>query len=180
MRLRDVPEDRASMQAYVDFLEERVKVIDIHEGEAYRAAVKLYGEIGAYAKMLGRPEIAIAALTKSLKIIDDKKMSVSVWAIHTLRYGDALRYNNDALGAETSFRSVIEMADRFSELKDLEDFAWQHLGKLKFEEGDVSGAMDCLNKAKAIRAKKGVKELIDNTDSALKIVQSKLAAKKKY
>jgi hypothetical protein len=84
------------------------------------------------------------------------------------------------LDAETGFRSVLEMAERHPELKEVEDFAWQHLGKLKFDEGDMKAATDCLNRALELRKKKGIKELIDSTEFALNIIRSKNSLLKKY
>jgi tetratricopeptide (TPR) repeat protein len=177
--MKAVPDDRNSMQAYVDFLLERVTKVKL-DSENLRAMVKIYGEIGTYANILGNYDLAEQYLKKALTLIDEKKLGILSWATNTIRYGDTLRFKKDLLGAETAYRSVLEMAGRFPELKDLEDFAWQHLGKLKITEGDLKIAQDYLSKARALREKKGIKELIDSTDIALKIIQSKLSIKKKY
>jgi tetratricopeptide (TPR) repeat protein len=179
-KLREVPEDRESMQSYINFLHSRVKLVKTEDIGTSRALVKILGEIGAYGKILGKYEMAAEALRKSLNLIDERHMGVAVWAVHTLRFGDVLRFKKEYLEAEAAFRSVIEMAERHPEIKDLEDFAWQHLGKLKFDEGDLKTAHEYLEKAKELRVKKGLKELLDSTEYALKVTQMKATNKKKY
>jgi tetratricopeptide (TPR) repeat protein len=179
-KLREVPEDRESMQSYVNFLLSRTKIAKPSDVGTTRAMVKILGEIGAYGKILGKPEMAIEALRKSLALIDERHMGVGIWAVHTLRYGDALRFKKDYLEAEAAFRSVIEMADRHQEVKELEDFAWQHLGKLKYDEGDLKTANEYFEKAKSIRIQKGIKELLDSTEYAIRTLHMKAINKKKY
>lgn len=178
--LREIPENPASMQAYVDFLIGEIRKLKIekpaHEGEIpanVRAVVKLLGEVGSYAKILKKPEAARNALDKSLSLIDQYQLGLGTWAVHTLRYGDVLRFQNDALGAETAFRSVLEMAERQPAIAELADFAWQHLGKMYFDGKQLKKAEDCFLKALEIRKKKGVKELTESTELALRVLAMK-------
>lgn len=175
--LREVPEDPASMQAYVDYLTRTIKSLGKVEAGTVRTTVKLLGEIGSYAKILGKPDMALHALEKSLSLIDQHALGITTWAVHTLRYGDACRFKKDSLAAEAAFRSVIEMKSRAPELAELEDFAWQHLGKLKFDDGDVPAAEKCLAAALELRKKKGVKELLQSTELALRVVRLKAGRK---
>lgn len=168
------------MQAYVDFLLFTVKRSKVEPNDQYRALVKMLGEVGAYAKILKKPEQAVHALEESLKIIDEKNLGMAVWAVHSLRYGDALRFKKDFIGAETAFRSVLELSQRKPEIQHMEDFAWQHLGKLKFDEGELAFAKEYFMKALEIRQKKGIKELIDSTQQALHVIKMRQGSVKKY
>lgn len=172
--LRALPDDRASMQAYVDFLLAEVKLIaNPPPLDRIRALVKFLGEIGAYANILMKPQMAIKALEKSLVLIDEHGLGNPVWAAHTLRYGDALRFSGDRLGAETAFRSVLEMVKRSKDIAEYEDFAWQHLGKLHFEAKEWPEAEACFGRALDIRRRKGQKELIESTEVALRVLKMK-------
>jgi tetratricopeptide (TPR) repeat protein len=178
--LKPIMEDKESVKAYISFLQDRLQKIKPGQDAADKITVKLLGEIGTYAKNVGKLDLALSSLEKSLDIINDKNLGIGLWAANTLRYGDALRFKNDFLGAETAFRSVLEMIDRHPQIADYEDFAWQHLGKLKYDEGDLKSALEFLEKAKVIREKKGIKELLDSTNQALRVLQMKANNKRKY
>lgn len=167
-------EDPASMLAYVEFMISEVKLIrDPPPADQVRPLVKFLGEIGAYAKILKKPEMALRALERSLALIDEHDLGARTWAVHTLRYGDALRFQGDKLGAETAFRSVLEMGARSPDVAELRDFAWQHLGKLRFDHKENKDAEECFKKALEIRQRLGVKELIASTELALRVLKMK-------
>src|SRR3954463_9195977 len=89
-KLREIPEDPESMQAYLNFLQSRVKLVRPTDIGTCRALVKILGEIGAYGKILGKTDMALGALKKSLQLIDERNMGLVIWAVHTLRFGDTL------------------------------------------------------------------------------------------
>lgn len=173
--LREIPEDSSSMQAYVDLLIQKVREIPSPSpnGDGARSLVKLLGEIGAYAKILGKLDAAERALEKSLSLIDRYQLGIEIWAVHTLRYADVLRFRGQALEAETAFRSVLEMRQRDPSLADIEDFAWQHLGKLLFDQADWKGAEGAFQRALELRKSKNSPELLASTEFALRILQNK-------
>lgn len=176
--LREMAEDPKSMLSYVEFMIAEVKFIPAPPpSNRVRPLVKFLGEIGAYAKILRKPEVAVRALEHSLSLIDLHNLGARTWAIHTLRYGDALRFQGDRLGAETAFRSVLEMGTRSPEVAELRDFAFQHLGKLFFDFKEMKPAEECFTKALEIRKRLGVKELIDSTELALRVLKMKADSK---
>lgn len=162
------------MQAYVDFLAAQLKHLPTPVPvDQARVAVKFLGEIGAYAKILRKPDVALHALTRSLDLIDQHRLGMRTWAVHTMRYGDALRFQGEKLAAETAFRSVLEMGARDKDAADLRDFAWQHLGKLHFDYKETAEAETCFLKALEIRKRLGIKELIESTELALRVMKMK-------
>lgn len=165
--LREIPEDPASMQAYVDFLLRELKKL---APDLPRLSVKFLGEIGSYARMLGKTEAAHQALDKSLSLIDQHEMGLPLWAVHSLRYGEVMRAKNDELAAETAFRSVLEMSRRHPEIRELEDFALQHLGKLRFSQRKFQEAEELFRQALELRKRKAVPELIQSTELALRVL----------
>lgn len=179
--LREVPEDRASMRAYVDFVAleaKRVKVgapAPVRPAEEApppaRAAVKLLGEVGSYARILGDLKLARASLERSLELIDEHQLGVLAWAVHTLRFAEVLRDEKDWLGAETACSSVLELSHRDATLRELEDFAWQALGKLRFAQSDFAGAESAFEEALRRRKTKNTPELVASTELALRIAR---------
>ncbi|MBX3039120.1 MAG: hypothetical protein KF789_00260 [Bdellovibrionaceae bacterium] len=165
--LREIPEDPASMQAYVDLLLNELKKLT---AEQPRLSVKFLGEVGSYARMLGKTEAAHHALEKSLTLIDQHDMGLPLWGVHSLRYGEVMRAKKDELAAETAFHSVLEMSLRHPEIRELEDFALQHLGKLRFSQKKFKEAEDLFRQALAIRKKKAIPELIQSTELALRVL----------
>ncbi|HRO67372.1 MAG TPA: hypothetical protein PL182_07400 [Pseudobdellovibrionaceae bacterium] len=165
--LREIPEDAASMQAYVDFLLTELKKLT---AEQPRLSVKFLGEIGSYARMLGKTEAAHQALDKSLSLIDQHEMGLPLWGVHSLRYGEVMRAKKDDLAAETAFHSVLEMSRRHPEICELEDFALQHLGKLRFSQKKFKEAETFFREALELRKKKAVPELIQSTELALRVL----------
>lgn len=183
--LREVPVAPTEMQAYVDTLIAKIRELQVGKprlpgpglpvepGENARALVKLLGEIGAYSKMLGKLEAAERALEKSLALIDEHHLGVDVWAVHTLRFADVRRFQGQALDAETAFRSVLVLRERHPSLAELEDFAWQHLGKLHFDLGEWDKAEEAFTKALELRRRKNLPELVASTETALKATRLK-------
>lgn len=165
--LREVPEDRASMQAYIDFVLKELKKL---QPDQIRLSVKFLGEVGSYARILGKNEVALQCLSKSLDLINENDLGLRLWAVHSIRYGEVLRAQKDELGAETAFRSVLEMCRRHQDISDLSDFALQHLGKLKIDQRQYKEAQGLLEESLKIRKQKGVKELIDSSELALRVL----------
>lgn len=186
--LREVPADPASMQAYVDALIAKIREIRVGKpriegpglplqpGDNARVLVKLLGEIGTYSKILRKLEAAERALEKSLALIDEHQLGLEVWAVHTLRFADVRRFQGQSLDAETAYRSVLTLRERHPILGELEDFAWQHLGKLHFDLGEWDKAEAAFNKALEIRRRKNLTELITSTELALTVTRKKRAA----
>lgn len=167
--LREVPEDPASMLAYAELMmSEAKKIIKTGTKTNLRALVKFLGEAGGYYRILGKTEAAKHALEQSLALIDEHKLGINYWSVHTLRYGEVLRMKQDFLGAETAFKAVSEIADRYAEVAELKDFALQHLGKLYFDQKEFKKAREYFDQAMIIRKKKGSKELINSTEFALR------------
>lgn len=165
--LREIPEDPVSMQAYLDLLLTELKKLT---AEQPRLSVKFLGEIGSYARLLGKTEAAQQALDKSLSLIDQHDMGLRLWGVHSIRYGEVMRAKRDELAAETAFHSVLEMSRRHLEIRDLEDFALQHLGKLRFSQKKFKEAEIFFREALELRKKKAVPELIQSTELALRVL----------
>lgn len=169
--LREIPENAKSMQSYLDFLQQALqRISEPPQEDQIRVSVKLLGEVGSYGKILRKLDLAQQALEKSLALIDKHQLPIEIWAVHTIRYGDVKRFQAEYLDAQASFHAVIEMVQRKPSIAHLEDFAWQHLGKLFFDQKKRQDAEACFQKALALRKKKNIKELIDSTELALRVL----------
>jgi tetratricopeptide (TPR) repeat protein len=75
--------------------------------------------------------------------------------------GEALRCADRFAEAEARLRTALSLGT------DYEDFALQHLGKTLLDAGKVTEGRACLDRALALRQRKGDAELIGSTRLAL-------------
>lgn len=172
--LREIPEDKDSMLAYAEFMmSEAKKLQKAGVQQNLRALVKFLGEAGTYYRLLEKTEAAANALEQSLALIEQYKLGINYWAVHTIRYGEVLQQKQDYLGAETAFKAVYEIAERHPDLEELKDFCLQHLGKLYFAQKDYKKARPFFTQALQIRQNKGDKQLIGSTEFAIRALDRK-------
>lgn len=176
--LREAPTHRASMQAYLDAL---IKELKNHPSpptaESVRLLVRDLGNVGTYARILGKYEAAERALDSSLELIEKFQLSPRTWALHTLRMGNVYRDKGDALAAEAHFRSILELGSREAEIKELEDFVWQEMGKLYFDQQNWDQAEIHFLKAYYRRKEKGDEGLMSASRQALKTLKTRMGLK---
>lgn len=175
--LRENPEDSSSMLAYIEYLMKEAKdiapTID-NKGTNARAMVKFLGEAGVYYRILGKTDAAEKALKGALDLIEVHSLGQLSWGVQTIRLGDVYRYKNDALSAETAYRSVLELCRRSNDLTHLTDFCHQHLGKLYFEQKKFKQALAEFKSALKIRELKKDNSLLESTKKAIAVTEFKI------
>ena len=163
-RLRDVPRDRAVVAAAVE--RARVALVDARRRGDLGEQQHLLGYLGNACRLLGRTDDAIAWLTEGLSLAratGDARRSLAA----VLRLGEVYRCRNEYGKAEALFREALDRAQSASELESLADFALQHLGKCLLDQGESTGAVECLERALALRQAKANPQLIASTERAL-------------
>ena len=88
-----------------------------------------------------------------------------------MRLAEARKYNGEHSIAEKLLRKALfwTNAEEFSTYRD---FALQHLGKCRLEQGAVDDAISLLEEALKLRLKKGDTELINSTERALDMARN--------
>lgn len=172
-RLRDVPRDPAVVSAAVE--RAREALVDARGRGDLGEQQHLLGYLGNACRLLGRTDDAIAWLTESLSLAratGDARRGLAA----VIRLGEVYRCRNDYGKAEALFREALDRTQAASELESLADFALQHLGKCLLDQGESAEAVECLERALALRQAKANPQLIASTERALAHARSARAA----
>jgi len=162
-RLREVPADRPAIAAAA-----RAALAALAEARAAedRAAVlRLLGYLGEARRVLGQHDGAVAALEEALALAGELGEARAEVA-NAIRLAEAHKYRGDLELAETMLRDILARV-RAEGMTRYEDFALQHLGKCRLDQGDAVEAMAYLEAALALRREKGDPGLIASTEQAL-------------
>jgi tetratricopeptide (TPR) repeat protein len=169
-RGRQVPADVAAISAAAATAADRLESAE-SVGET-TAALVLLGYLGVAHRLLGETKEATRLLRCALAMARSAG-NKRAEAIMLIRLGEALRYGGDLDAAEPHYReAVVIVRANLGSLAILEDFAFQHLGKCRMEQGDTVEAVSCLERALELRRAKGDPSLIASTESALSLARS--------
>lgn len=164
--LREVPNSPAQMQQAVEFLQFQLNNID----NDTRQKISLLGLIGSYARILHDFSTAKLALTSAFELsdsINDNRLKV----INLVRLGHLYQWQLQYALSEILFEDAIAQCTNNPELKLYLDFAYQHMGKCKFDQAQYKQAQFYFEKALELRKLKNDQSLIDSTQLALDTVK---------
>lgn len=164
--LHEVPSSPASMRQAVKFLQSQLELNAFDT----RKQIYLNGLIGSYARILRDFSTASVALTSALELCDsinDKSLKV----INLIRLAHLYQWQQQYALSETLFEDAIAQCTNNPELESYLDFAYQHIGKCKFDQAQYEQAQFYFEKALELRKFKNNQSLIDSTQLALDIVK---------
>jgi tetratricopeptide (TPR) repeat protein len=166
---RQEPADRPALEAAAAAAASRLARA---EDAGNRAGVlALLGYLGNASRILGRTGEAAALLARAVELargLSDGQSEVA----NLIRQGEALRYGGDHAAAERLYRAALARVRAAPDaLAAYEDFALQHLGKCRLEQGDVAEAIACFEAALTLRRTKGDPDLIASTEAALRLAR---------
>ncbi|PMB17029.1 hypothetical protein CEN46_24470 [Fischerella thermalis CCMEE 5318] len=164
--LRDVPNAPAQMQQAVEWLQSQLK----DNTNNTRKQIELLGLIGVYARMLHDFPTAQQALISAIEL-SDSIGSDRYKTINLIRLAHLYQWQQQYILSENLFEQVLINCRNNSELNIYLDFAYQHLGKCKFEQARYVEAKYYFEEALKIRKTKGDHSLIQSTKLALDVVQ---------
>jgi tetratricopeptide (TPR) repeat protein len=172
--LRDVPNNADQMRLAVNWLIcQQKNSLDVPVQQ------QLLGLIGVYSRMLGDLNSAHDYLQQSLALSEqlEDERSKTVTRIRLAHvYQWQKQYNLcDRLLVEEIYRCQTQPI-----LKPYLDFAYQHAGKSKYEQGDYQTAYQYFLQALIIRQQKGNAELLDSTHLALEKTRYQIELKTGY
>lgn len=157
--LRDVPteaalEDLASARADIE--------IARAQGDD-RALVRALGRAGEAARVSRLGAAARAFLEDAVALA--RRLELPRFEVaNAIRLGTAVLYEGDAPGAERLLRDALARARAIG---TFEDFALQHLGKCLAERGQMAEAIECFERALALRERGGDPGLVSSSRRAL-------------
>lgn len=168
--LRDVPNAPNEMQRALEWLQMRLDECPL---DATRDRVELGGLLGVYTRTLNQCERAIAALHEALQLchpLNDSRLEVKL----TIRLAHALQWDGQYAEADAHFAQTITRCEADTSLANYLDFALQHAGKSKFDQGDYAVALNFFEQALALRQKRGNVELIESSQLAAYTTRQRL------
>jgi tetratricopeptide (TPR) repeat protein len=169
-RQRQEPADRPAVEGAAAIAAARLDTAQ--ESGNPEAVLSLLGYPGNARRLLGRTDEAAALLERA---VDTARELGNVRALvaNLIRLGEALRYGGQLEAAERHYRAALELVRAEpAALAGYEDFALQHLGKCRLEQGDAARAIACFEQALALRHAKGAPDLIASTEAALKLARN--------
>lgn len=170
--LREVPEDSEQMRKGLDWLQD--KVVELGPDDSKKAAV-LLAQIGGYARIMGDFELSEKCYLDAIKAFEDLKASEQVFATK-LRLAVTFQYQRKFSKSTEIYEKAIKImrSSKSASVRNYLDFAIQHFGKQKFEQGFFSEALDYFMEAYELRIVKGDLDLVASTEFAINKTKEKL------
>lgn len=167
--LRDVADSREGMEQAARYNEERLR----SDTMSAREKIRLLGITGVYRRILGDLQKAQEHLEQALssaREVGDEKLAL----VNTLRLAHVYQWLRQYAASDSLFRSVLVQCETNQEFSSYLDFACQHYGKSKFDQGLYGEAAGLFERALQLRQSKGDAELIESSLLALRTAQAKL------
>lgn len=161
----DCPEDA---QEHVRRLESELS------GSSGMEAARIHAELGNYYRTLGQLHLAEQNLRQALVLVSANEASSKKAIIYGVRLAHVLHWQQRWDEAEASFGGLLEACSLGHEFLDVKDFIFQHRGKMRFDRGDLQGALSDFKEALAMRTAKGTKELIESTEQAIRATKRRI------
>lgn len=164
--LHDTPNAPEEMRQAVALAQARV-ANDSHD---QRERIRLLGLIGVYARMLRDFATAQTALTDAVALSDqlgDERLRV----VNVIRLAHVYQWRQEFMTSEQLFAEAVACCKANSELAGYLDFAYQHLGKCKFDQARYDAAEQAFTQALDLRLRKGDQALIESTQLALDVTR---------
>ena len=168
--LKEVPQDETEIKQGVHFL---LNEIDKVANNDSKKLIHLYKLVGGFYRIVGMLVDSENYLNKALEIAqkeNEKLLEISI----QLRIASTLLEKKKYSAADKIFRKVLNFKNNDVQDK-FRDYALQHLGKSLFDQERFKEALDLFLEAHEIRLIKGELHLIEASQFAIKITQSKIS-----
>ncbi|TYR81813.1 tetratricopeptide repeat protein [Priestia megaterium] len=167
-QLREVPVNEAEMKKGIAYLKEKA----ISKEDEMKAA-KMYGYIGVYERILFQLSSSERHLQLAIYLCERHDDYINAF-VNTIRLAHTYHWQENWTKANDVFKHLIKQLQNDSSLHTYEDFVYQHYGKCLLDQKNVSKAHHYFQHALEIRLKKGNKELIESTNSCIRLCLNKV------
>ena len=172
---RQEPADRPALDAAAVAAADRLERAEVAGDDA--GVLALLGYLGNAYRIVGRTDEAAALLARAVDLARQRGDARGE-VVNLIRQGEALRCGGRLAGAEQLYRAALaKVRAAPNALGAYEDFALQHLGKCRLEQGEVAEAIACFEAALAIRRSKGHPDLIASTEAVLSLAREMALAR---
>lgn len=172
--LRDIPNNYDDMRLAVNWL-----LCEMENSPDVSLQQQLMGLIGVYSRMLGDLNTAHDYLQQALLLseqLDDERSKT----VTRIRLAHVYQWQKQYTMCDRLFAEEIHRCQTQPILKPYLDFAYQHAGKSKYDQGDYQTAYQYFLQALAIRQQKGNTELINSTHLALEKTRYQIELQTSY
>lgn len=170
--LRDIANSPNEMKQAVVFLKSLLLNNDLNVSQR----LQIIGLIGVYSRILCDFKTARIFLTEAIilsKQCDNQKSQIS----NQIRLAHVYQWERNYAVSDKMFSNAVSLCDKNPQFKPCLDFAYQHAGKNKFDQGKYIEAHDFFQKALQLRLIKNNQELIESNQLALQTVRQRLLKK---
>lgn len=134
---------------------------------------RLLSKTGELYRIYGDNVKAEKYLLGALKLIDKAK-NKSDYFVSTFRLAHAYQKQKNFNLSKRLFNELEILCKENEDLKNYQDYLYQHIGKLNFDQRKYKDAMTFFKKAMKLRKIKGSNALIDSTELAIQVTKNKL------
>ena len=165
--LREVPVDPESMAKAIDWLLERL--------QSSPDEPDVLSWLGVCCRMLRRESEAEGYLLKALQILEDASPGAFV---ARLRLAHVYQWQGRFDEAGALFRRLLHEVETRSDLRQYEDFVYQHFGKFFFDLGEYGDAEGWFRRALDLRRERGASpDLLKSAETALEEAENQEAGR---
>jgi tetratricopeptide (TPR) repeat protein len=171
--LHDIPNNAVEMQQALIFLQSQLRDNEIEA----KQQIQLLGLIGSYARILQDFVVAQQALMLAIEL-SEQLGEIRLRTANQIRLAHVYQWQQNYKGSEALFEAIIENCQHDPSLISYLDFAYQHMGKCKFDQQQYEAAQSYFERALLLRRSKGDQSLLDSTQLSIDIVNHRLNASK--
>ncbi|MGP4109201.1 tetratricopeptide repeat protein [Virgibacillus sp. L01] len=161
--LREVAQDQLSMLEGMLYIKEQ---LNNNTYDDYEKS-KRYGLLGYFLRIIGELEESKKYLNEAITISENMNNEQSVF-VNKIRLANTYQWENKFDISNQMFAELIEMAETDPNYNVYLDYVYQHYGKNLFDQKEFQRATDYFNKALEIRLENGNKDLISETEHAIR------------
>ncbi len=160
--LRDIPNSPHEMQKAIDWLQQKLMMAP-HGSQTYGKTLSSIGVFLRILEKLGDSEIVLKEAVRVFKRLGDTLNQT----VAEIRLANTIHWLRRYDEADEMFRQLIERTQGDPTLHGYLDFAHQHAGKCKMDQGHFDAAIFHFERALEIRGARGAFDLISSTQLAL-------------
>ncbi len=173
--LKANPRNSLDVAMYADLLYQKALQSENHTKEDLIQSVRSLGLAGHYYKILGRFAEAHRVTSFSLESARQSHLPDIVILQQEIRYFDVLRFQQKWEDSEKGLKQCLHRCLTDQALSYYTDTAYQHLGKLMYDQNRFEEAHQYFNLALQLRFQKGNSELTQSSHFALSWTSQKLS-----
>ena len=172
--LHEVPKESMEMEKGVAFILDK-----INEAENDNDSAHLHSNVGVYLRILNRLDESEKYLKEAIRLFKAAdKLAPRIQA--DIRLASTKHWQKHFFDAEKIFNDCLKYIEKHKEqaiMQALEDYCLYFKGKMRFEQGQLDGALEVFSKCHELRLIRGDQHLMDMAAHCMHVVKEKKDSK---